>query len=74
MIPIRELLSRSRRDKKIGWGEVIIGYYDRIEDVIIRLPLREMLVGADDHIAFEFLDQKGVGIPPAPDQRSLQRR
>jgi uncharacterized protein (UPF0248 family) len=60
MIPIRELLSRIRRDKKIGRGEFIIGYYDRVEDAIIRLPLREILVRPDDHSAFDIIDQEGV--------------
>ena len=53
MIPIRELLSRIRRDKEFGQGGFIIGYYDRVEDAIIRLPLRDILVGPDDHIAFD---------------------
>ncbi len=56
MIPIRELLSRIRRDKKVGRGEFIIGYYDRVEDAIIRLPLREILVRPDDHFAFDIID------------------
>ncbi len=43
MIPIRELLSRIRRDKAFGQGEFIIGYYDRVEDAIIRVPLRKTL-------------------------------
>jgi uncharacterized protein (UPF0248 family) len=60
MIPIRELLSRVRRDKKVGRGEFIIGYYDRVEDAIIRLPLREILVRPDDHSAFDIIDQEGV--------------
>lgn len=51
MIPVRELLSRIRRDKKIGRGEFVIGYSDRVEDAIIHLPLREILVRPDDHFA-----------------------
>jgi uncharacterized protein (UPF0248 family) len=60
MIPMRELLSRIRRDKDFGQGEFIIGYYDKVEDAIIRLPLREILVRPDDHFAFDIIDQEGV--------------
>ena len=60
MIPIRELRSRIRRDKEFGQGEFIIGYYDRVEDAIIRLPLRENLVRPDEHFAFDIIDQEGV--------------
>ena len=60
MIPMRELLSRIRRDKDFGQSEFIIGYYDKVEDAIIRLPLREILVRPDDHFAFDIIDQEGV--------------
>ena len=60
MIPIRELLSRIRWDKEFGQGEFIIGYYDRVEDAIIRLPLQKILVRPDDHFAFDIIDQEGV--------------
>jgi len=60
MIPVRELLSRIRWDKEFGQGEFIIGYYDRVGDAIIRLPLREILVRPDDHFAFDIIDQEGV--------------
>jgi uncharacterized protein (UPF0248 family) len=60
MIPIRELLSRIHRDKDFGQGKCINGYYDRVEDAIIRLPLREMLVRPDDHFAFDIIDQESV--------------
>ena len=56
MIPMRELLSRIRRDKDFGQSE----FYDKVEDAIIRLPLREILVRPDDHFAFDIIDQDGV--------------
>ena len=60
MIPIHELLSRIHWDKTFGQGEFIIGYYDRVEDTIIRIALREILVRPDDHFAFDIIDQDGV--------------
>jgi uncharacterized protein (UPF0248 family) len=60
MIPIRELLSRIHWDKAFGQGEFVIGYYDRVEDAIIRIPMRQILVRPDDHSAFDIIDQEGV--------------
>lgn len=38
MIPINQLLSRIRWDTEFARGEFEIGYYDRVEDHIIRVP------------------------------------
>jgi uncharacterized protein (UPF0248 family) len=59
MIPIHELLNRIRWDREFGQGEFVIGYYDRVEDAIIRMPLREILVRPDDHFSFDIIDQEG---------------
>jgi len=40
MLPIHELLNRIRWDKEFGRGDFRIGYYDSIEDRLIRVPLR----------------------------------
>ena len=60
MIPIHELLNRIRWDEKFGQGEFVIGYYDRIEDTVIHVPLREIHMPPDDHFAFELTDEEGV--------------
>jgi len=60
MIPIHELLNRIRWDKEFGQGDFVIGYYDRVEDTIIRTPLREILIEPDDHFAFDIIDHDGV--------------
>lgn len=39
MIPIQELLSRSRRGPELGRGKFIIGDYDRIAQQVIKVPL-----------------------------------
>ena len=42
MTPIHELLNRIRWDEEFGQAEFEIGYYERLEDRIIRVPLREI--------------------------------
>ena len=59
MIPLHELLSRIRRDKEFGEGSFAIGYYDRVEDRLIRVPLAQLHFEPDDHFAFQVLDEEG---------------
>ena len=60
MIPIHEVLSRIRWDRQFGEGDFVIGYYDRVEDAVIRVPMRELFFRPDDHFAFDLIDQDGV--------------
>jgi uncharacterized protein (UPF0248 family) len=60
MIPIHELLSRIRWDKEFGRGDFVIGYYDRVEDHIISVPVREISFEPGDHFAFDLTDRDGV--------------
>lgn len=59
MTPIQELLSRIRWDKAFGDARFEIGYLDRLEQRIVRVPLREIAFAREDHFAFEFLDAEG---------------
>jgi uncharacterized protein (UPF0248 family) len=59
MKPIQELLNRIRWDKTFAQGEFIIGYYDRVEDRIIRVPLREIFFEPGDHFGFDLIDEEG---------------
>ena len=59
MIPIHELLNRIRWDREFGQGEFVIGYYDRVDDAIIRVPLGEVYFSPDDHFSFEITDAEG---------------
>ena len=56
MIPIYELLSRIRWDKKFGMGNFEIGYYDRLLDRIIRVPFSHILFDQDDHRTIQVMD------------------
>jgi len=60
MIPIHELLNRIRWDEEYGDAEFIIGYYDRIEDRIISVPLKTLYFDNEDHFDFELVDDEGV--------------
>jgi uncharacterized protein (UPF0248 family) len=59
MIPIQELLSRIRWDPEFGRGKFIIGYYDRIDERIIKVPLARIVFGTDSHSSFEAIEADG---------------
>lgn len=60
MIPIHEVLSRIRWDRQFGEGDFVIGYYDRVEDAVIRVPMRELFFRPDNHSAFDLIDRDGT--------------
>jgi uncharacterized protein (UPF0248 family) len=59
MIPIHELLNRIRWDSEFARGEFEIGYLDRVEDRILRVPLREIEFLADNREMFRLIDAEG---------------
>ncbi len=59
MIPIHELLSRIHWDRDFGTGNFIIGYYDRVTDTIIRVPLVELHFEPGDRFSFDLVDEAG---------------
>jgi len=59
MMPIQDLLNKRRWDKEFGKGSFIIGYYDREQQEIIKVPYKETWVGEDDHFSFSFMDEEG---------------
>ncbi len=60
MIPIHELLSRIRWDDEYGKADFVIVYYDRLEDKLIPVPLKELYFDKEDHFDFQLLDEEGV--------------
>lgn len=60
MIPIHELLNRIHWDKEFGQGDFKIGLYDRVEDKIIFVSLKEMHFLENDHFSFEIIDHDGI--------------
>lgn len=59
MTPIHELLNRIRWDPEFGRGEIVIGYYDRVADRIVHVPLRHVVIDHTDHFACQILDEEG---------------
>jgi len=59
MVPIHELLNRIRWDAEFGQGEFVLGYYDRVADSIIRVPLHQVFFNPTDHFACEIIDAEG---------------
>jgi len=59
MIPIQDLLNRIRWDEHYG-GDFVLGYYDRVTDGIVRVPLTEITFPPDDHFAFVVVDEEAA--------------
>lgn len=59
MMPIQQLLQRIRWDSEFGAGEFVIGYYDRLKQDIVLIPLKAISLRSDDHYDFQFLDDNG---------------
>ncbi|MEJ2060843.1 MAG: DUF504 domain-containing protein [Gammaproteobacteria bacterium] len=57
--PIQDMLNRIRWDPDYGRAEFVIGYYDRILDRVVTVPLREITFPADSHFVFELTDDEG---------------
>ena len=59
MTPIHELLSRIRWDKELGAGRFEIGYFDRHQNSLQRVALREIAFPTDEPRSFEVVDESG---------------
>lgn len=59
MQPIHELLSRIRWDPEFGKGDFEIGFLDKVDSKIIRLPLHEIAFTSSDHYFFYYMDETG---------------
>lgn len=60
MQPIHELLNRIHWDPEYGKGEFELGFLDKVEDKLIRLPLRKVVFVPGDHYFFHYMDEEGV--------------
>ena len=59
MIPIHELLNRIRWDPEFARGNFELGYYDRAENRIISVPLKEITFPTESPSAFQLVDPEG---------------
>ena len=60
MMPIRELLSRIRWDAEYARASFTVGYYDRVQRGVVRVPFARLAFDAEDHSAFIALDEDGA--------------
>ncbi|HUW51243.1 MAG TPA: DUF504 domain-containing protein [Sulfuricella sp.] len=59
MIPIHELLNRMRWDETYAKGDFVIGYYNRVGEKIILVPLHQIRLTPGDHFSFQVTDPDG---------------
>jgi uncharacterized protein (UPF0248 family) len=59
MQPIHELLNRILWDPEFGDADFELGFYDRIEDEVVRLPLRRIVRVRGESGAFHYIDDEG---------------
>lgn len=59
MIPIQKLLNRIRWDAEFVKGNFELGYYDRAENRIILVPLKEVTFPTESPSAFQLVDPDG---------------
>jgi uncharacterized protein (UPF0248 family) len=59
MIPIHELLNRIHWDPEFAKGTFELGYYDRAENRIILVPLKEVTFPEDSPQTFQVTDHEG---------------
>ncbi|HJV79853.1 DUF504 domain-containing protein [Noviherbaspirillum sp.] len=60
MIPIQDLLHRIQWDAEFGKGSFMIGYYDRVDDNIVRVPFREVFLAPGQNFSFDVMGEDGV--------------
>lgn len=59
MIPIHELLHRIRWDEEFAKGDFVIGYFDRLDRKIVKVPLSRIHLVPGDHFSFQATDPDG---------------
>ena len=60
MIPIQDVLHRIQWDPEFGNAGFTIGYYDRVDDEIIRVPFRRVHFAPGEHFSFDAVDEDGT--------------
>jgi uncharacterized protein (UPF0248 family) len=59
MQPVQDILHRIQWDEVFAEADFEIGYYDRVEGRIVRVPFTALHFPTDDHFAFELFDASG---------------
>ena len=59
MTPIHELMNRIHWDPEFGRGDFSLGFYDRLLDHVIVVPLDDVVFDPQDHFAVQISDRRG---------------
>ena len=59
MQPIHELLQRIQWDPHFGAGAFTIGYFDRREQRVVRVPFHQIRMETGKHFSFDLEDRYG---------------
>lgn len=62
MRPLHELLNRIRWDRDFGKARFTLGYYDRVEDRILDVALKEMRFDHPNDTEFEMVNEEGNAV------------
>jgi uncharacterized protein (UPF0248 family) len=62
MQPIHELLSRIRWDPEFGVDHFELGYHDRVENRIMRVPIHDVVIPEENSHVFELIGDDGQSI------------
>jgi uncharacterized protein (UPF0248 family) len=60
MIPIQDLFHRIQWDAQYAKAEFEVGYYDRVDERIVRVPFRRLRFEKGEHYWFEALENDGA--------------
>ncbi len=59
MIPIDQILSRIEWDADYGRAQFVLGYWDRVERAVLRVPLERVRTDPADRFALRIMDEAG---------------
>jgi uncharacterized protein (UPF0248 family) len=59
MVPIESLLDRIRWDAEFGRADFTIGYYDRVAQNLVTLPLDRIEIDPGNHFSFTAIEADG---------------
>jgi uncharacterized protein (UPF0248 family) len=60
VLPIRRLLDRIRWDPEFGRGDFTLGYYDRVERRVVKVPLARIDLEPGNHFSFSAVEPDGA--------------
>lgn len=60
MMPIQDLLHRIQWDRDFARGDFQLGYYDRVDDRIILVPMARVHFPQGEHFSLEVIDDQGA--------------